>query len=73
MNSDLQGLYKKYIVYRTDGRDGPGQDKCNAEYFVLDLMNDKYALEALDTYVRACEEKHPQLAKDLRSRYLDKS
>lgn len=45
-----RGLYSKFIVERTDGRDQPGGDRENARYFVLDYVNDPVAREAVRTY-----------------------
>ncbi len=45
-----KGLYPKYQVHRTDGRDEDGGDRANARYFVLDYVNDPAAREALRTY-----------------------
>ena len=64
-----QGLFRKYEVRRTDGRDSPGGDRFGAEYFVLDVMNDKHAGRALRAYAESVEETHPALAADMRERY----
>jgi len=63
--SDVRGLYEKYKVERTDGRDAPGGDKANARYFVLDLANDPYAISAMICYANNAKFDHPELAKDL--------
>lgn len=53
-----EGLYQKYNVLRTDGREvGP----C----FVLEFGSDPYALEALKAYAEACRFDKPELSKDL--------
>jgi len=65
MSDDIRGLYDKYKVQRTDGRDLPGGDKTNARYFVLDLVNDPYSISALMCYANNAKYDHPELAKDL--------
>ena len=61
-----RGLYGKYCVSRADGQDAPG-----AEYFVLRLDKGLAPeLAAMRAYVAACEAEYPQLAADLRARYL---
>jgi len=59
------GLYKKYIVERTDGSTEPGgkHEKCFT--FVLDIHHDVHARRALHAYMRSCEEDFPALARDL--------
>lgn len=64
------GYFQKFYVSRVDGRDQPGGDRENAQYFTLDLIHDPLALPALEAYCKACEESHPALAKDLRERFL---
>lgn len=64
-----QGLFRKFDVRRTDGRDAPGGDRAGAEYFVLDVTHDPHALRALAAYADAVEFTHPDLARDLRGRY----
>lgn len=64
-----QGLYRKFVVTRTDGKDLPGNDHEGAEYFVLDMVYDPFAKDALLAYADACEQKYPELAKDLRDRF----
>lgn len=59
------GLYGKYQVSRWDGRDRPGHDKDNAEYFVLDLANDPYARTAMAVYAEECRYDEPELSRDL--------
>ena len=60
------GVYEKYRVTRTDGRDGPGQKHHGCCYFVLDLEHDEFAVDAMAAYARACRKKFPFLAVDLR-------
>lgn len=61
-----KGLYTKYRVERTDG----SEKHHECDYFVLDMNHDKYAKVAIEAYVKACEAEYPQLAADLRARYL---
>ena len=60
-----KGLYGKYYVNRVDGRDKAGGDKSNANYFVLDLTHDPFAVPALKAYIQACRETYAALANDL--------
>lgn len=46
-------LFDKYVVYRNDGKDGPGGTKEDARYFVLDYVHDPFARKALAAYVDA--------------------
>jgi len=71
MSDKERGIYNKYSVARTDGRDRPGQDRENSEYFVLDLKHDAYALAALKAYADGCESDYPLLAKDIREKWLE--
>lgn len=41
------GLYRKFIVTRTDGKSAPGQKHDGCDYFVLDLTHDPHAAPAL--------------------------
>lgn len=66
----MTGLYAKFHVERTDGRDGPGDKHDGCDYFVLDLDHDPYARAALKEYMFACAVDYPELAADL-SRKLD--
>lgn len=60
-----QGLYDKFEVKRTDGRDGPGDKHDGCRYFVLDLDHDHYAVPALLAYADSCKDEFPELARDL--------
>ncbi len=62
---DNRGLYGKFNVQRTDGRDAPGQKHHGCRYFVMDLDHDPYAIAAIRAYAVACRPTHPQLAADL--------
>ena len=57
-----KGLYGKYYVERINDKKGKHK---NCQYFVLDLVHDKYAYPALIAYREACKEEYPQLADDL--------
>lgn len=67
-----QGLVQKYLLYKSDGRAvEPG-----SEYFVLRLDRNaepnhrKACLAALNTYCSIIEQHLPELARDLRQKYL---
>lgn len=69
--ANAQGLFRKYIVKRTDGQDEDLLNKhFNCEYFVLDLTHDPAARAALKAYVQAIVDTHPTLAEDIVIRYL---
>lgn len=55
----------KFHVQRVDGRDQPGGDKEDADYFVLDIIHDPYAREALMFYAFKCVDKFPELSADI--------
>lgn len=61
MSDREKGLYKKYEVRRIDGKEK--HDGC--EYFVLDMVHDKFSVPALSAYAHACKQEYPELAKDL--------
>lgn len=65
------GFYRKFDVTRIDGRDKPGGDRENAEYFILDLGHDPHALAGLRAYVDSLRESgdYPDLVADLTARY----
>lgn len=63
-----RGLYKKYKVERVD----KSEKHVDCEYFVLDLDCDKFALNALYSYMCQCEAEYPYLAKDLRKKLIDR-
>lgn len=63
-----RGLFHKFTVSRTDGRDQPGEKHHGADYFVLDLSDDPHAIPAVAAYAESCATDYPQLAEDLRSK-----
>ena len=67
--AEQQGLFRKFVVRRTDGSDAPGGKHYGCRYFVLDVDHDKHAVAALTAYAKACETTHPDLAKDLREKW----
>lgn len=69
VNQQHAGVYRKFNVSRTDGRDQPGNDRHGAEYFVLDVTHDKFAKPALAAYAAACRNDYPALADDMVRRY----
>lgn len=60
------GLYEKFRVERTDGASAPGGKHENCRYFVLDMDHDQFARVAIAAYAAACQDKYPNLARDLR-------
>jgi len=62
-----QGLYRKFLVERTDGRSSPGLKHHGCSYFVLDLDHDPHAWRALEGYVASLTAKgeYPVLAQEL--------
>jgi hypothetical protein len=62
------GLYSKFIVNRTDGRDAPGEKHFGCDYFVLDLTHDNHAISAILAYADSCANSHPVLASDLKAK-----
>jgi hypothetical protein len=58
-----RGVYQKYRVERLNDPTGKHAG-CN--FFVLDLVHDKFSIPALRAYAKACQKKFPQLAKDIR-------
>lgn len=67
--AEQQGLFRKFIVTRTDGSSEPGGKHEHCEYFVLDVDHDPHAAAALAAYADAVERTHPELAADMRQRY----
>lgn len=59
------GVYNKYDLRRTDGRDQPGDKHEGCAYFVLDITHDPHAVPALRAYAESCRITHPQLAIDI--------
>lgn len=60
-NDDTQrGLYNKYTVIKNSAPDA------SFDGFVLNYDTDPYCVEALRAYAKACEDKYPLLAVDLR-------
>jgi hypothetical protein len=59
---ERQGFYRKYDVKRLGGTPGK-HDDCT--YYVLDLMHDAFAQDALRAYANACRDVYPELAADL--------
>lgn len=66
-----QGLFRKWLVQRVDGKDQDVLDKhYNCQCFVLDVTHDPAAKPALEAYAFAIEATHPALARDIRVNYL---
>jgi hypothetical protein len=67
-DDETKGLYRKYIVRRTDGSSESRGKHENCDYFVLDWVHDPFAIPAALAYANACEAKYPELAADLHKR-----
>jgi hypothetical protein len=65
MGNKSRGLYRKFIVYRTDGSSERGRKHDGCEYFVLDLNHDPHAKAAIIAYAKSCRADYPRLAVDL--------
>lgn len=59
-----RGAYEKYTVYKNDEHGEPMYDH-DSEYFVLDLVNDPLAADALRAYANSCKDEYPLLSADL--------
>ena len=62
------GIYTKYYVRRTDGKDLPGEKHDGCFLFVLDVSHDPHALPAIQSYADSCQGDYPILAQELRDR-----
>lgn len=67
--AEQQGLFRKFLVIRTDGSSGIGGKHEHCENFVLDVNHDPHAPAALAAYANEVERTHPALAADMRQRY----
>ena len=65
-NNKCRGIYRKFVVSRTDGKSEPGEKHYRCEYFVLDVDHDPHARPALLAYADSCQSKYPKLAEDVR-------
>lgn len=66
MGDKRRGLYRKFLIERTDGLSAPGKKHDGCAYFVLDLTHDiRYSIAALQAYASACAQEYPKLAEDL--------
>ena len=61
------GIYNKFNVTRTDGRDAPGEKHHGAQYFVLNISTDPFAIPALAAYAEACKSEYTPLATDIQN------
>jgi len=61
----VRGLYNKFVVLRSDGSSRRGEKHHGCEYFVLDLVHDKFSIPALQAYALACRKEYPELSNDL--------
>lgn len=69
--AEQQGLFDKYRVSRTDGKDYRGSKHHGCDYFVIDMDHDPAAGPALITYAAAVVKTHPVLASELIKRFAD--
>ncbi len=60
-----RGLYRKFIVERTDGSSASGGKHEHCRYFVLDLDHDRHAPATIRAYADSCRSEYPALAADL--------
>jgi hypothetical protein len=60
------GLYNKFNVTRTDGKSEIGKKHDVCDYFVLDITHDPFAIPSIKAYIKACKDKYPKLAEDLK-------
>jgi hypothetical protein len=67
---DCRGLYRKFLVRRTDGKSRKGCKHTHCRYFVLDLSCDGHAKAAVRAYINSCKRERPALAQDLQ-RWLE--
>lgn len=65
-----RGLYAKFNVERLSD---PKGKHLSCDYFVLDMDHDKHALAAIAAYADSCALDYPDLARDLRRKYLSPS
>ena len=68
INQKELGLYHKFNVTRTDGKDAHEEKHHGDEYFVLNLTTDRHAIPALSAYADSCSADYPVLAADLRAK-----
>jgi len=68
--TDNRGIYRKYVVRRTDGTDSRGQKHEGCFLFVIDVDHDPHAEAALMAYAKACASKRPELAADITRMFL---
>lgn len=73
MGDPTRGLYKKFIVTRSDGTSELGKKHEGCDYFVLDLTHDPFAFDALQRYAQACRHEYPLLADGLEEKLLTMS
>lgn len=67
----LTGLNQnKFHVSRTDGSTEPGGKHALCQFYVLDLEHDRFSRPALRAYADACERDYPDLAADIRFKFL---
>ncbi len=67
MKDTQRGLYRKFLVKRTDGQSEPGGKHEHCSYFVLDWTHDKHAGPALAAYADSCKDEYPALSVQLQA------
>lgn len=65
-----QGLFPKFIICRTDGRDAPGEKHHGCFTFTLDIDHDPHARAALSAYAESIHRENPTLASQLRQQLI---
>jgi hypothetical protein len=69
MDKKSLGIFGKFNVTRTDGKDAPGEKHENCWYFCLDATHDPHAKPALLAYADSCEKDgYVTLANELRAK-----
>lgn len=70
-NDNQRGVYRRYEVNRVNeaGEILPGYE--DRTYYVLDVFNDPFAVDALRAYAKACRSEYPALANDLETLALE--
>jgi len=70
ISDQTKGLYAKYSVKRLNDHGGK---HTNCPFFVLDIVHDFHARNALRAYIASCRDEFPELATDLEALLRDNS
>lgn len=65
----MKGLFQKFRVVRTDGRNEERDQ--HARYFVLNYVGDKHARLALTAYANSLGSENPELCRDIYQALID--